>query len=171
MITIIASFNVKPECVEAFHAMAMECVAASRKEDGNSSYHLYTGKNDNTKFFFVENWKDDNAIQLHNASEHFMKFAGAFMPLVTEAPIIAQTIEQIQRNRAVQIQPVAAFPQTKFPVGKKLCCRGKFAACLPDSACRNRTDAVIGQQIEQQTCFTVSGFTDHQSFDGQMCLS
>ncbi len=44
MITIIASFHVKQECVDA-----------SRQEEGNSSYHLYTGKIDGTKFFFVEN--------------------------------------------------------------------------------------------------------------------
>ena len=93
MITIIASFHVKPECVDTFKAMAVECVEASRKEEGNSSYHLYTGKTDRTKFFFVENWKDEKAIETHNASTHFQKFAGAFSPLVSEPPVIEQTTE------------------------------------------------------------------------------
>ena len=93
MITIIASFHVKPECVEIFKGMAMECVEESRKEEGNSSYHLYTGKTDKTKFFFVENWKDEKAIETHNASAHFQKFAGAFSPFVKENPIIEQTVE------------------------------------------------------------------------------
>ncbi len=93
MITIIASFRVKQECVNAFKAMAMECVEASRKEAGNSSYHLYAAKTDGTKFFFVENWEDEKAIELHNASAHFQKFAGAFLPFVVEEPVIEQTIE------------------------------------------------------------------------------
>ena len=93
MITIIASFRVKPECAEAFKAMSAECVAESRKEEGNSSYHLYTGLTDKTKFFFVENWKDAQAIEQHNASEHFQKFAGTFSPLVSEPPVIEQAAE------------------------------------------------------------------------------
>ena len=93
MITIIASFQVKPECVDEFKAMATECVEASRKEEGNSSYHLYTGLTDKTKFFFVENWKDAKAIEEHNASAHFQKFAGTFSPLISEAPVIEQTTE------------------------------------------------------------------------------
>ena len=66
MITIIASFRVKQECIETFRAMAAECVEASRKEEGSSSYHLYTGLTDKTKFFFVENWSDEKAIEQHN---------------------------------------------------------------------------------------------------------
>ena len=93
MVTVIASFRVKPECVEAFKAMATECVEASRKEEGNSSYHFYTGLSDKTKFFFVENWKDEKAIEQHNASAHFQKFAGAFSLLVSGTPVIEQTTE------------------------------------------------------------------------------
>ena len=93
MITIIASFKVKPECVETFRAMAAECVEASRKEEGSSSYHLYTGLTDKTKFFFVENWKDEKAIEQHNTSAHFQKFVGAFSPFVSEPPVIEQTVE------------------------------------------------------------------------------
>ena len=49
----------KPECAEAFRALAAPCVEASRKEAGNVSYGLYTGKEDGNKFFFVEVWKDE----------------------------------------------------------------------------------------------------------------
>ncbi|MBP3818722.1 MAG: antibiotic biosynthesis monooxygenase, partial [Butyrivibrio sp.] len=43
MITIIATFNVKNECTEKFQELASECIEASRKEEGNVDYHLYTG--------------------------------------------------------------------------------------------------------------------------------
>lgn len=92
MITIIATFNVKDDCVETFKQLATECIEASRKETGNVDYHLYTGKDDSTKFFFVEVWKDEEAINTHNASAHFQKFVSEFGTLVTNNPIIEQTI-------------------------------------------------------------------------------
>lgn len=93
MITIIAMFELKPECVDTFKALAAECIEASRKEEGNVSYNFYTGKEDKNKYFFVEVWKDDYAIAAHNASAHFQKFAGAFMPMLAKAPVIEQTVE------------------------------------------------------------------------------
>lgn len=93
MITIIAMFELKPECVDNFKSLAAECIEASRKEEGNVSYNFYTGKEDKNKFFFVEVWKDDEAIETHNASEHFQKFVGAFMPMLAKAPVIEQTVE------------------------------------------------------------------------------
>ena len=92
MITIIATFNVKEDCVNKFESLAKECIVASRKEEGNVDYHLYTGKEDKTKFFFVEVWKDDEAINTHNASEHFQKFVRAFGDLISSAPVIEQTV-------------------------------------------------------------------------------
>lgn len=93
MITIIAMFETKPECADAFKALAAPCIEASRKEEGNVSYGFYTGKEDKTKFFFVEVWKDEAAIAMHNASAHFQAFAGAFMPLLAKDPVIEQTVE------------------------------------------------------------------------------
>ena len=92
MITIIATFNVKEDCVNKFESLAKECIVASRKEEGNVDYHLYTGKEDKTKFFFVEVWKDDEAINAHNASKHFKKYVGAFGNLVSSDPVIEQTL-------------------------------------------------------------------------------
>ncbi len=92
MITIIATFNVNEDCANKFESLAKECIVASRKEEGNVDYHLYTGKEDKTKFFFVEVWNDDEAINTHNASEHFQKFVGAFGDLVSSAPVIEQTV-------------------------------------------------------------------------------
>ena len=40
MITIIAMFEIKPECVDAFKELAAPCIEASRLEEGNESYNL-----------------------------------------------------------------------------------------------------------------------------------
>lgn len=86
MITIVASFELKPECIESFLAQASECIEASRKEEGNVDYNLYVSRSDPNKYFFIENWKDEHAIELHNASAHFLKFAGAFGSCVAGEP-------------------------------------------------------------------------------------
>ena len=93
MITIIAMFETKPECAEGFKELAAPCIEASRKEEGNVSYGFYKGKEDACKYFFVEVWKDEEAIAVHNASEHFRAFAGAFMPYLAKPPVIEQAVE------------------------------------------------------------------------------
>lgn len=93
MITIIAMFELKPECVDTFKGLAAECIEASRKEEGNVDYRFYAGKEDKNKYFFVEVWKDEEAITIHNASAHFQKFAGAFMPMLAKDPVIEQAVE------------------------------------------------------------------------------
>lgn len=93
MITIIAMFELKPECVDTFKGLAAECIEASRKEEGNVSYNFFAGKEDKNKYFFVEVWKDDDAIASHNASAHFQKFAGAFGPMLAKPPVVEQAVE------------------------------------------------------------------------------
>ena len=93
MITIIAMFELKPECVDTFKGLAAECIEASRKEEGNVSYNFSAGKEDKNKYFFVEVWKDDDAIASHNASAHFQKFAGAFGPMLAKPPVVEQAVE------------------------------------------------------------------------------
>ena len=93
MITIIAKFETKPECAEAFREIAAPCVEASRKEEGNVSYNLYAGKEDKNRFFFIEVWKDEEAIAFHNTTDHFKAFAGAFPPLITGTPAVELCVE------------------------------------------------------------------------------
>ena len=93
MITIIAMFELKPECAGSFKGLAAECIDASRREEGNVDYRFYAGKEDKNRYFFIEVWKDEEAIAAHNASTHFQKFAGAFMPMLAKAPIIEQAVE------------------------------------------------------------------------------
>lgn len=83
MITIIADFEIKPECVEAFRKAAQECIVCSREEEGNASYDLHVSINQDNRFFFIENWKDEEAIAFHHSTEHFQKFAGAFRSMIT----------------------------------------------------------------------------------------
>ena len=95
MITIIASFELKPECVEEFLAQAEECIAGSRSEEGNVDYNLYVSRENSCKYFFIENWKDEEAIKFHNSTPHFQKFSAAFAPMLAGNP----SVELVEKAR------------------------------------------------------------------------
>jgi quinol monooxygenase YgiN len=73
-VKIVAQFSVKPECIDQFAATAKELVLASQAEEGNISYTLNKCAEDPSTFTFIEVWKSLEAIETHNASEHFQKF-------------------------------------------------------------------------------------------------
>ena len=71
MIKIVAVMKVKAECVDTFKALAKELVKKSRAEEGNISYSLNELISDPATLAFIEIWKDQDAIDIHNATEHF----------------------------------------------------------------------------------------------------
>ena len=62
---------VREECVETFQALARELVEKSRAEAGNVSYSLNQSTADPRLHCFLEVWKDQAAIDAHNATDHF----------------------------------------------------------------------------------------------------
>ena len=81
MITIVARCSVKADKVEDLVELALDLVKASRSEAGNVSYDFYADLADPAKFTFVEVWKDQAAIDLHNAIPHFRGFVDKAGPL------------------------------------------------------------------------------------------
>ena len=71
MIKIVAKNYVKPECVQTFKDTAKELIEKSRAEEGNIFYTLNASINDPNTLVFIENWKDQAAIEAHNQSAHF----------------------------------------------------------------------------------------------------
>ena len=71
MIKIVAKMRVKPDKVEEFKATAKELVEKSRAEEGNVFYSLNVSTADPCVLAFIECWKDQAAIDFHNATEHF----------------------------------------------------------------------------------------------------
>jgi quinol monooxygenase YgiN len=90
MITIVAKFVIKKECIEQFKKLAWELVVGSRNEAGNVSYNLYQDRSNPGILTFIEEWKDEAAIDFHNATEHFTSAIAAMEPLEEAAPEINQ---------------------------------------------------------------------------------
>ncbi|WP_211232600.1 aminoacyl-tRNA hydrolase [Brachyspira alvinipulli] len=70
MIKIIAKNPVKQENKSKFIETAKELIEKSRKEEGCISYSLYEST-DGKYLTFIEEWKDEKAIESHNNSQHF----------------------------------------------------------------------------------------------------
>jgi len=90
MITIVAKFKIKPECVEAFKKAAVVVARATRKERGNLSYRIYQGRNDATEFTFLEEWLNDVVIEDHNKMSHFKTFIDTITPMCEQEVSIEQ---------------------------------------------------------------------------------
>jgi quinol monooxygenase YgiN len=81
---IIAKVNVKAEKVKAFTEAAKEIIEKSNKEAGCKFYQLYQDPYDNTQFVFVEEYKNQAAVDAHFASDYFKAFGPKIADLVAE---------------------------------------------------------------------------------------
>lgn len=78
MITIVAKQIIRKDCIEQYHALAKELVEKSRAEEGCISYTSNQSIQDERIHCFIEVWKDQEAIDIHNATEHFTRIVPQF---------------------------------------------------------------------------------------------
>lgn len=72
MIMIVAKNKVREDKKQEFLRITEELIRKSQKEEGCISYDLYEDIADPYTLTFIESWKDMEAIDLHNKTEHFM---------------------------------------------------------------------------------------------------
>jgi quinol monooxygenase YgiN len=85
---IIAKVSVKPDKTRDFIVAAKEIIEKSNKEAGCSFYQLYQDPYDNAKFVFVEEYRNQAAVDAHFATEHFKGFGAKIGDLVAGPPDI-----------------------------------------------------------------------------------
>ena len=81
MIKIVAKQIIRKDAIETYHALAKELVEKSRMEESNISYTSNQSIADERVHCFVEIWKDQEAIDIHNATEHFQRIVPQFAAL------------------------------------------------------------------------------------------
>jgi quinol monooxygenase YgiN len=81
---IIAKLKVKADKVKAFTEAAKEIIEKSNKEAGCKFYQLYQDPYNNTSFVFVEEYKNQAAVDVHFASDYFKAFGPKIGDLVAE---------------------------------------------------------------------------------------
>lgn len=82
MIKIIARNTVLEGKKEEFISLVKELVEKSRAEEGNISYDLWEDIKNPNVLTFIEEWKDQRAIEIHNATEHFTRIVPQIHELV-----------------------------------------------------------------------------------------
>jgi len=91
MIVLNVTFMVKPESKEEFFATLNPLIEGTRTEDGNLLYELHVSLEDEFKFVLVEHFADQEAVDIHNESEHFKKYApklGDFCSEITAQKLV-----------------------------------------------------------------------------------
>ncbi|AJA49938.1 hypothetical protein CPAST_c39000 [Clostridium pasteurianum DSM 525 = ATCC 6013] len=72
MIKVIAKGYIKLGEVDKFKEIASVLVKESRKEEENISYGLYQDANNEQILTFIEEWKDQSALDKHMKTSHFV---------------------------------------------------------------------------------------------------
>ena len=85
-IKIVARMPLPAENVEKFIALAAELVEKSQAEEGNIHYSLNVDSKDPCLLVYTEIWKDEEAIRIHNASEHFTRLVPQLRAMCNGAP-------------------------------------------------------------------------------------
>ncbi len=81
---IIANLLIKPEKIKDFVEAARVMIENSNKEPGCRFYKLFQDPYENTKFVFVEEYKNQAAVNEHFAAEYFKAFGPKIADFVAE---------------------------------------------------------------------------------------
>ncbi len=73
-VTVLAGLKIKPEFCEEFLKRAKEVVTLTRKEAGCVRYDLVRDVFDETIFYFIEEYIDDDAFQAHRVMPYMPPF-------------------------------------------------------------------------------------------------
>ncbi|WP_431222700.1 putative quinol monooxygenase [Serratia sp. L9] len=73
-VRVVATLQAKPECVDAVNDAVHQIIEASRLEVGNLQYDLHRDMDKPGSFVFFERWASNEALEKHNATEHFKLF-------------------------------------------------------------------------------------------------
>ena len=71
MITIVVKSIIKQGKKDDYKILTEKLIRESRKEKGCISYNLYEDINNPNTLTFIEEWRNEEAIRLHNESKHF----------------------------------------------------------------------------------------------------
>lgn len=85
---IVAKLTVKPDKAKNFIEAAKDIIAKSNAEEGCVYYQLFQDPYDNTKFVFVEEYKNQAAVDAHFAAEYFNAFGPKISDMLIGSPEI-----------------------------------------------------------------------------------
>ena len=85
MIKIVAKKLVKEGKVQEFKEIVGELVEKSLAEEGNVFYSINVSTKNPRMLAFIECWRDQEALDIHNATEHLQRIVPAINELCDES--------------------------------------------------------------------------------------
>lgn len=80
MLRIVAKSIIKDGEKDKYLELSKELIKKSRQEAGSISYNIFEDINNDSVLTFIEDWKDNEAIEYHRNTEHFKRI----VPLLGE---------------------------------------------------------------------------------------
>src|SRR5689334_21811979 len=91
-ITVFAKWQVKEGHLDAVLNLFSQLVEQTRREEGNLFYTVHQSNAEPRTFMLYEAYKDEAAVALHRASEHFQTIAlGQIIPVLENREVILAT--------------------------------------------------------------------------------
>jgi quinol monooxygenase YgiN len=89
-----ARFQAKKEKLEELKERLLEMVELTSKEEGNIFYNLHVDSKDSTIFYFLESWKNAEALAFHDQTNYVKA-------IIADAPDL--TVDGIKVNFMTKI--------------------------------------------------------------------
>lgn len=87
MLLNVVKIKLKEGAIEKFKELSISLVEESQKEEGCIEYHLYSDSLDQNVVCFIEKWKNQEALDLHETLPHFTNVIGDLVKLCAEPAI------------------------------------------------------------------------------------
>jgi len=87
MIVLVLKLEIKEGKKEEFIGVAKLMAEGSQKEAGNIEYNVYQELDEENTVAFIEKWKDQDALDLHENMEHFTNNIGKLKSLCAKPPV------------------------------------------------------------------------------------
>lgn len=88
MITVNAIMKVNPDKREQYLELVSPLIEAANKEEGSLYYEHFEKTDEPNTFAMIERYKDEEAAQAHNNSDHFKHFFANVPQLLVAEPDI-----------------------------------------------------------------------------------
>ncbi len=84
MLKLLAPSKIYADKIDAYHEAVKELVQKSNEEEGCIFYTVNQDINDPAIHYFLECWKDEEALALHMKTEHFTRIVPTLGEYVEE---------------------------------------------------------------------------------------
>ncbi len=84
MLIVVANVFLKEGKASEFIEASKHCISETRKEEGNISYILLQGTENDSNFTFLEEWESKDHLDEHMKTEHFISLVGSMKDLLRE---------------------------------------------------------------------------------------